>query len=589
MTRMPSVAPLPDSGQRIGRYQPIRRLAVGGMAEIYLARLPGVGIEGFEKLVVLKRILPQHALDPELLRMFLDEARLSATLTHPHVTEVYDVGTDAEAPFFAMEYVHGANLREIQRAHAKRLGAAAAGAGGGAATTTSSGPHTPLVTPGAGRSPSGPHLPLGAAGGRSPSGPHTPLGAAGGRRPSGPHTPLGASSGRSPSGAHAPLAVPLPLAQAVGIVASAAAGLHYAHERLGPGGEPLGIVHRDVSPSNVLVSYDGAVKVSDFGIAKWAYQRTRTQEGTLKGKFAYMSPEQCRGRPVDRRSDVFALGAILYEMTTGAPPFSGASDLDILNQIATGRAAPPVAPDAAAPYPRELSDIVMRALAPDPADRFPTMQALQLALESFARSTGLGLSTVALAAFVQELFADDLAAWRAAQREGKTLGEHLAARPAATPPLDPADRTATDAFAPTRLRARSGFHWGRAAALAAVLALSAVGGGLVARRWTAASAAPARGSATVATSAVPVAPVGPPPPSAATPASATAPAGAAAPAVVPVPAVLRTAAAPDPESTPSRSRLRVRARAVVSAPTAADRPTAESRLKAWDPDSPVPP
>src|SRR6201990_3484223 len=102
-----------DSAPRVGRYQPIRRLAVGGMAEIFLARLPGVGIEGFEKLVVLKRILPQHALDPELLRMFLDEARLSATLTHPHVIEVYDVGTSGDAPFFTMEYVHGANLTPI--------------------------------------------------------------------------------------------------------------------------------------------------------------------------------------------------------------------------------------------------------------------------------------------------------------------------------------------------------------------------------------------------------------------------------------------------------------------------------------------
>ena len=227
------------------------------MAEIFLARLPGVGIEGFEKLVVLKRILPQHALDPELLRMFLDEARLSATLTHPHVTEVYDVGSDDDAPFFAMEYVHGANVRELLRAQSRKTG----------------------------------------------------------------------SDGAA-----------LPLEHAIAIVAGAAAGLHYAHDRTGPGGEPLQIVHRDVSPSNVLVSYDGAVKVSDFGIAKWAYQRTRTQEGTLKGKFAYMSPEQCRARPVDRRSDVFALGSILYELTTGTAPFAGASDLDILNQIATGRA-----------------------------------------------------------------------------------------------------------------------------------------------------------------------------------------------------------------------------------------------------------
>src|SRR6516165_11004136 len=147
---MTAVPDLFASGQKLGRYELIRRLAVGGMAEIYLARLPGVGIEGFEKLVVLKRILPQHALDPELLRMFLDEARLSATLTHPHVTEVYDVGTDGEAPFFAMEHVLGANLRQLMQARAKQ------GAG------------------------------------------------------------------------------PLPLEHAVGIVAAAAAGLHYAHAKRGP-------------------------------------------------------------------------------------------------------------------------------------------------------------------------------------------------------------------------------------------------------------------------------------------------------------------------------------------------------------------
>ena len=194
------------------------------MAEIFLARLPGVGIEGFEKLVVLKRILPQHALDPELLRMFLDEARLSATLTHPHVIEVYDVGAEGERRSSRWSTSTARTCarccaRRDARAGKRRARAAAARARG--------------------------------------------------RRSS----------------------------------RAAAEGLHYAHERLGPGGEPLGIVHRDVSPSNVLVSYDGAVKVSDFGIAKWAYQRTRTQEGTLKGKFAYMSPEQCRAparRPAQR-------------------------------------------------------------------------------------------------------------------------------------------------------------------------------------------------------------------------------------------------------------------------------------------------
>src|SRR5450432_192587 len=386
---MSAVAPLAGHSHRIGRYEPIRRLAVGGMAEIYLARLPGVGIEGFEKLVVLKRILPQHALDPELLRMFLDEARLSATLTHPHVTEVYDVGTDGEAPFFAMEYVLGSNLRQLMQAQAK----------------TKSGP--------------------------------------------------------------------LPLEHAVGIVAAAAAGLHYAHEKRGPGGDPLHIVHRDVSPSNVLVSYDGAVKVSDFGIAKWAHQRTQTQEGALKGKFAYMSPEQCRGKPLDARSDVFALGTILYELTTGQAPFAAASDFEILNKIVGGPPEPPRW-TGEVPYPPALAEIVMRAMEREPAQRTPTAQALQVALETFARRERLEVSTVALGTFMQTLFAEDLEEWRAAQRAGKSLSDHLAEREARRPSTDGV-RTATDAFAATR-RVAAGRGRRRVGAAAALLALTITGG-----------------------------------------------------------------------------------------------------------------
>ena len=486
---MSGVEPLPGNGRPIGRYEPIRRLAVGGMAEIYLARLLGVGIEGFEKLVVLKRILPQHALDPELLRMFLDEARLSATLTHPHITEVYDVGADGDAPFFAMEYVHGANLRELMRAHARTTGEAVA---------------------------------------------------------------------------------PLELAHAIEIVAAAAAGLHYAHDRLGPGGEPFGIVHRDVSPSNVLVSYDGAVKVSDFGIAKWALQRTRTQEGTLKGKFAYMSPEQCRGRAVDRRSDVFALGTILYELTTGAAPFTGESDLEILNRIATGVAAPPAWPEAKGVYPTALSDIVMRALAPDPDHRFPTMQALQVALETFAREASIPVSTVALGGLMQRLFADELCAWQEAQRAGKSLGEHLAGRPAVVRSAGAEERTATDAFGPTRRRATRGRKWARGLALTVFAAVFALAGGLAAKRWkTEAERAPASPVALPA-AIVPALPP-PPPPAINLPAAAK----LAAAEVVPTP----TAAAP------SHPRRVKHARAETATPP----PAPVSRLHTWDPDSPKAP
>jgi hypothetical protein len=485
--------PVTEARASVGRYDPIRRLAVGGMAEIFLARVPGVGIEGFEKLVVLKKILPQHALDPELLRMFLDEARLSATLTHPHVTQVYDVGTDGEAPFFAMEYVHGANLRELMRAQARKAD------------------------------------------------------------------------------------VPLPLGPALAIVAAAADGLHHAHERLGPGGEPLEIVHRDVSPSNVLVSYDGGVKVSDFGIAKWAYQRTQTQEGTLKGKFAYMSPEQCRGRPVDRRSDIFALGTILYELTTGAPPFAAESDLEILNQIANGIAPPPVWPAALGAYPPGLSAIVMRALAPDPAERFATMRDLQVALEGFAREAGLALSTVGLAALMNDLFADELAAWHAAQRAGKTLGDHLAASTAPARDLRTEERTATDAFGKTlpQRRARTGVL--RALALAAFAAVFATAGGLAAKHWRTEHPAPVV--------AVP-APTVPPSPTLPAPRGGSENLPAERVTTLTLPAERGGPGRGNPPA--PRRRARAGARVEPAAPTA-PAPAPEARLRTWDPDSPRPP
>jgi serine/threonine protein kinase len=491
MTAVPDVY---ASGQKVGRYQLVRRLAVGGMAEIYLARLPGVGLEGFEKLVVLKRILPQHALDPELLRMFLDEARLSATLTHPHVTEVHDVGTDGEAPFFAMEYVHGQNLRQLTHAH------------GG----------------------------------------------------------------------------PLPLPHAVGIVAAAAAGLHYAHEKRGPGGEPLNIVHRDVSPSNVLVSYDGAVKVSDFGIAKWAYQRTQTQEGALKGKFAYMSPEQCRGKALDARSDVFALGTILYEVTTGRSPFAAETDFEILNKIVSGTPEPPRLPDGGE-YPPALAEIVMRALAREPGDRTPTAQALQIQLEAFAREGRLEVSTVALGAFMQKLFADELAAWREAQRAGKSLADHLAEREARRPKGegDAAEvRTATDAFAATR-RVAPAVKRRRLVAAAALLGLT-VTGGLIA---TSGRKRPAAGPARPAAVAAPAPEAARPAASTETPTGNNVESHPASPTpVVPTNVAQSSVRGSDKSAARRGGRARPARPAAPAAP-----PSAESRLHAWDPDSPVPP
>jgi serine/threonine protein kinase len=353
--------PLFGPGQRLGRYELVRRLAVGGMAEVYLAYVTGPG--DFRKVVAIKRLLPQHALDPQLLRMFLDEARLMARLSHANVPQVTDVddGVGGAVPYFVMEYIHGTDLRGV----------------------------------------------LNAAGG------------------------------------------PLPIEQALAITEAVAAGLHHAHEQRGGGGQPLEIVHRDVSPSNVLISFDGGVKVTDFGVAKWTEQKSFTHQGQLKGKFAHMSPEQCRGEALDRRSDVFALGTLLYEMTTGAPPFVASSEYELLTQIVSTNAPAPMRGDE--PYPPDLASIVLRSLGRSREDRYPTTQHLQLELEAFAREHKLVVSPLALAEYLESLFGARVTEWREALKTGKSLMEHLHPRGSASTEaegaMDAVERTVTDASA----------------------------------------------------------------------------------------------------------------------------------------------
>jgi serine/threonine-protein kinase len=299
----------------LGKYRLIRQLAVGGMAEVHLASQ--VGIEGFEKLVVLKRILPQLAGNKLFVSMFLDEARLAATLHHANIVQVFDIGSEQGQYYFAMEYVQGEDVRAILTRAQKR--------------------------------------------------------------------------GRA-----------LPLGVAVAVVLDVCRGLHYAHERKDAVGRPLGIVHRDVTPSNVIVTREGTAKLLDFGVAKAASHHTETVAGSLKGKIQYMSPEQCRGEPLDRRSDVFALGILLFEITTGTKLFKGKSDLDTLQTIANTDAP---APSSRRPeYPAVLERIVKRALARDLAERYPTAVALQRELEAFARDERLSTSTIDVAEFLAELF-----------------------------------------------------------------------------------------------------------------------------------------------------------------------------------------
>jgi serine/threonine-protein kinase len=285
------------------------------MAEIFLARTRS--LPGFEKHVVIKRVRRNRTADLDFVRMFLDEARVAATLDHPNIVQIYDVGHVDNEYYIAMEYLRGHNLVELVRAGAR----------------------------------------------------------VGEPKP--------------------------PLEHVLAIVSGVCAGLHYAHERRDFDGRSLEIVHRDVTPGNVVVTFDGAVKLVDFGIAKAATHEVKTRTGMLKGKIGYMSPEQCRGEAVDRRSDVFAVGILLYELTTGKRLYQERSDFDALKKIAEG---PVPSPREVLPfYPAALSEIVVRCLRKKPDDRYPTARALHAELDGFARENQLVSGTVPLAQYLERL------------------------------------------------------------------------------------------------------------------------------------------------------------------------------------------
>jgi serine/threonine protein kinase len=326
-------------GDKLGKYDLIRQVAVGGMAELYLART--TGIEGFEKLVVVKRILPQHVQSPSFVDMFLNEARLAATLHHPNIAQVYDIGLDDGDYFFAMEYVHGEDVQRIATASNEQ-------------------------------------------------------------------------------------GVPISMDAALTLACGLCAGLNYAHDKVGAEGRPLSIVHRDVSPSNVIISYDGAVKLVDFGIAR-AASRPGTTQGGLKGKIAYMSPEQCRSKSViDRRSDIFSVGTLLFELTTGQLPFVGETEYQVLNQIVNEDAPRPST--FVRDYPPQLERIVLRALARDPAKRYATAVELQGDLEDFAHENRLRVSALVLGRLMSTLFPERIEEWTHAKAQGAFFVEQHVVR-----------------------------------------------------------------------------------------------------------------------------------------------------------------
>jgi serine/threonine protein kinase len=221
----------------------------------------------------------------------------------------------------------------------------------------------------------------------------------------------------------------VPLGCAMAIVSAAAAGLHYAHERRGPDKRPLGIVHRDISPSNILVGYDGSIKVVDFGIAK-ASARQETRSSSLKGKISYMSPEQCKGAEVDRRSDVYSLGVVLYELCTTTRLFKGESDYLVMDQIVNGRVT---LPQVRRPeLPNELSAIIMRAIAPDPERRYFTADELRIALDQFAAKASLTTSTSAISTYMRKQFGEKPEPWLEIEGQDFDSFEEVQVSPGAT-------------------------------------------------------------------------------------------------------------------------------------------------------------
>jgi serine/threonine protein kinase len=315
----------------------LRSLAMGGMAEILLARVKDPAKP--ERLVVLKRMHRQLAVDREYVKMFVDEARLAITLRHPNVVEVYESGEDDGQYYIAMEYLHGHDLRRVLSQMAKKR-------------------------------------------------------------------------------------VPMRLANALSIARAVCRGLDYTHERTDPSGDMLGIVHRDVSPHNVLVTYGGRVKLVDFGIAKTTIQLARTRTGILKGKVAYMSPEQALGESLDRRSDVFCIGILLWEMTTGHWLYRRKSELETLKAVVEHDAPPPS--QVIAGYPKELEAIVMKTLARKREDRWQTAGELGEALTAFAKQRRLDLRPAALSSLMSATFSEEVEAWNTARASGLSLGDHLA-------------------------------------------------------------------------------------------------------------------------------------------------------------------
>lgn len=414
--------------KRFGHYTLLRKIATGGTADIFLARRHGV--DGFARHLAIKRILPHLADDPAFVQLLLDEARLAAHLHHGHIIETHEVGLEGDAAYIAMEYLPGTDVgRLLKRAGARRrrvlivhpdeavrieLSAALSTqtldvltvADREAAGALRSGAIDLLVIDGALLGPIRDPL-LDRLQSRHPELLRTII--------------LGEVEGRG-VGAYA-LTAPepdvdivtemagqllrpiMPLELAMQVVRAVADGLDYAHKAADFDGNPLRLVHRDVNPSNVLISVNGMVKIVDFGIARATTAR-RDDSGNFVGTFRYMSPEQSRGKAVDARSDIFSLGVLLYELVSGVHPFMEPGGES--NQFAVMRAIreddPPLLGDLVPGAPTTLAEIACKAMAKNPDDRYATAGQMVGALEDAVRREGFNLSPRRLEGFMRVVF-----------------------------------------------------------------------------------------------------------------------------------------------------------------------------------------
>ncbi len=337
----PPAPPEDNLPRQFGKYTLLRKLAAGGMAELFLALQRSVA--GFEKLIVIKRILPSMNQDQAFIDMLLHEARIAATLNHPNIVQVFDVGQAEGSYFIAMEHIHGEDIRSIVRAMKKHN------------------------------------------------------------------------------------LNDFPMEHAIGIIIGMCAGLTYAHEKRDLDGATLDIVHRDISPQNIVVTFTGDIKIVDFGIAKSGTQVGEdTKDGQLKGKVPYMSPEQASGNDIDWRSDIFATGVLLFELTTGKRLFKGASEFETLKLICERDY--PLPSQVKPGYPPDLERIVMRALEKDREARYQSAREMQRDLEDMVRKHQIPVSGLNISRWMQMLFEDKLAQQKEALQDVKQLADIIASQ-----------------------------------------------------------------------------------------------------------------------------------------------------------------